>query len=227
VQRHERKPVGALPITDTAGTDMLDFSGLDFGVPSGTGLTVDLTSNTLPSSTHGTVTLGISSGVSSMENITGTKYNDTLTGNNSGNTLTGGDGDDTYKFPLTGTTQSDIITDTAGIDTLDFTGFSWGTGQVGINLNLANGNPQQVANSGVIFTLTLGSSQIENVTGSAKSDTITGNGLNNILNGDGNNDTYKFGSNTGTYTILDSGGADTLAGRWRKGSGMVQLPMAS
>ncbi len=114
---------GTDTITDSAGTDTLDFSGFSSGV------TVSLGSTSFTASAGNTVSW--SSGA--MENLIGGSGNDSLTGSTSDNSLTGGagndsldggSGNDTYKFGAS--YGSDVITDSAGTDTLDFSSVSGG-----------------------------------------------------------------------------------------------------
>lgn len=167
-----------------------------------------------------------------IENIIGGSDNDTLSGDENNNVLEGGGGhdrlnghggNDTYVFNTDTPLGSDIITDTGGVDTLDFS-----SSTSGVTVNLARTNAQ-VINDNLTLTLTAGSA-IENVTGGSGDDLLTGSTLANALTGGNGNDslsggagkdvldggagddTYNFVTTTplGSKTIKDSGGTDTI-----------------
>ncbi|MEQ1903097.1 MAG: calcium-binding protein [Pirellulaceae bacterium] len=169
------------------------------------------------------LTLSLGSGAS-FENLIGGALGDTLTGNGRANVLVGNGGDDslrgqggndTYRFDCDNALGTDTITETAGIDTLDFSS----TSTRSINVNLANTAPQ-VVNAGL--TLVLGSAiTIEKVVGGELGDTLTGNTLNNffvggpgndVLTGGSNHDTYFFDTDSplGTDSINEAGGGIDL-----------------
>ncbi len=136
---------------------------------------------------------------SSIENLTGSSFNDTLTGNGSANTLTGGDGDDT----LIGLGGSDSLVGGNGNDTVDYSASG-----SGVTVNLSSGPGTGGDADGDTF------SSIENVTGSALADNITGTGGNNTFFGGLGNDQLFAGS--GDDWLRGGQGSDTLNG----GSGM-------
>ena len=210
---------------NSLGTVILDEAagGVDtvsLADTTGSGVTLNLSSKILQV-VNANLSLNLQSGTT-FENAIGGLGNDMLTGNLSANVLEGRAGNDTlvgmtgndrYVFdsmPLSGT---DTITDTSGIDTIDFRASS-----MAITVNLLTTTAQAVnANQ----TIVLGSSIIEGVVGSQANDTIVGNNASNFLEGSGGddmlegglgNDTYVFNANTGigTDTINDATGSDTL-----------------
>ena len=118
----------------------------------------------------------------SIENLTGSRYNDTLTGDSNDNVLNGGTGADT----LDGQT---------GADTATYTDSA-----VAVNINLAT----KSARGGHATGDTLIS--IENLTGSRYDDTLIGDSNDNILNGGTGADTLdgQTGTDTATYTDSDA-----------------------
>jgi Ca2+-binding RTX toxin-like protein len=147
----------------------------------------------------------------SIENLTGSAFNDTLTGTNGINSLIGGAGKDTI-FGLDG---NDNLYGQDGNDTL--------VGGVGADA-LSGGNDIDTASystaaAGVIASLTAPAgntgdaagdtySSIENLTGSGFGDTLTGNSVVNILVG-----------GSGSDTLNGRAGSDTMTG----GSGKDQF----
>jgi len=122
----------------------------------------------------------------SIENITGSAFNDTLTGSSFANTLSGGNGDDV----LEGRGGNDVLDGGAGTDTANY-GAAAGAVTVDLGTGIANDG------DGGVDTLT----NIENVTGGTSNDTIIGNAAANIINGGNGND-----------TLSGRGGNDTLNG---------------
>src|SRR5206468_825493 len=138
---------------------------------------------------------GVSGGVTDIANVTTGGGNDTLTGDSGNNQLNGGAGNDTYVFDADTQQGSDGITDSAGVDTLDFSG----TMTLGVTVSLATGVFQTV-NGNLKLALHAGNT-VENVIGSGLADRLTGNALNNVLSGGGGNDVLSGGD-----------GADVLIG---------------
>ncbi len=212
-------PQGRDVIVETgAGVDTVDFSSTG-----SLGVTVNL-ATAIAQVVNANLTLALTSGVM-IENVTGGNQGDTLTGNTLNNvlsgrggidTLSGSSGDDTYVFDTDLALGSDTITDTAGVDTLDF-GLTTTRG-VTVDLSLTSA---QVVNAGLTLTLTSATS-MNNVIGGDLSDTLTGNTLgnvitgglgNDVLTGGAGNDTYLFDTDLilGLDTINESGGGiDTL-----------------
>ena len=192
------------------GSDVINESGggidtLDFSSTSTRSITIDL-SDASAQIVNSALTLTLSAG-NTIENVNGGAIADTITGNSLNNTLSGGAGNDKYLFNTDLALGSDTVNDTAGVDTLDFSG----TATRNVTIDLSSTSAQTV-NAGL--TLTLGAGNIfENVVGGDANDSITGNSLNNLLNGGEGNDTYFFDTDLalGTDTINESsGGTDTL-----------------
>nr|WP_298095993.1 calcium-binding protein [uncultured Shinella sp.] len=147
----------------------------------------------------------------SIENLTGSAFNDTLTGNNGTNSIIGGNGNDTIfglggNDNLFGQDGNDNLIGGAGADAL-----SGGNG--------SDRASYQTATSGVVASLTSPASNtgdaagdtyssIENLTGSSFNDTLTGNGGDNILVGGAGNDTLN--GRTGNDTLTGGSGNDNF-----------------
>ena len=154
----------------------------------------------------------------------------------SGNSgMQGGEGNDRFVFDADGPLGFDVVGDTGGEDTLDFSG----TTTLSITLNLSTAAAAQVVNVNLTLNLLDAVPSIENVIGGGLADNITGNDLGNriegragidtilggngadvLVGGDGNdvltggaeNDRYEFDADTalGSDQIADTGGIDTL-----------------
>ncbi len=115
----------------------------------------------------------------SVENVTGSKFNDLLTGDAGNNSLNGGLGNDT----VAGGLGADVLKGGDGIDLADYSASSAG---VTVNLSLGTGLGGDAEGD----TL----SGIENLTGSKFADNLTGDaGKNLISGGDGNDHLYGSG----------------------------------
>jgi ELWxxDGT repeat protein len=157
----------------------------------------------------------VASTITRLAWLYGDDGNDTLTGGGGNDFLIGGAGDDsqvggagneTYLFDADTPLGSDTVSDSAGIDHLDF---SATTGQaIGLNLGLTTA---QVVNANLALTLT-SASAIENVTGGSLDDTLTGNSLANTIVGGPRNDTLTgaAGNDRYLFDVDESLGADTL-----------------
>jgi len=194
--------------TGGTGTDELTYENDVAGV------TVDLTAGT---ATDGT---GDTDSITTIENLTGSDFDDDLTGSIGDNVIIAGDGDDI----IDGGAGNDTLTGGSGVDTASFLSAVAG---VSVNLALfsATGDGNDTLNS------------IENVIGSDNNDVILGDGnANNLRGEDGNDRIYGAGGNdvidggdgidevdytsaaagvtvdlTGGETVVDGdGGADTL-----------------
>lgn len=147
----------------------------------------------------------------SVENLTGSDFNDTLTGNNGTNSILGGNGADT----ISGLGGNDNLFGQDGNDTL--------IGGAGADaLSGGNGTDRasyQTAAAGVVASLTTPASNtgdaagdtyssIENLTGSAFNDTLTGNSNVNVLVGGNGNDTLN--GRAGSDTLTGGSGNDTF-----------------
>ncbi|EGF33000.1 putative hemolysin-adenlyate cyclase protein [Oxalobacteraceae bacterium IMCC9480] len=192
-----------------ADGDSLDGgNGIDTATyaSSGAGVTVDLrlagTTQTATGDTLGDILV-------SIENLTGSAYNDILIGDSGNNVLTGGSGNDT----LTGNGGNDTLDGGAGIDTASYTASAQG---VTVDLTLLTPQVSSGDASGDVLT------GIENVFGSATgSNLLTGDGAANLLVGGAGNDTINGGG--GDDTINAGAGIDVLDG----GSGNNTLSYAS
>ncbi|MHB8955837.1 MAG: PQQ-dependent sugar dehydrogenase [Pirellulaceae bacterium] len=138
------------------------------------------------------------------DTLTGGSSADTLIGDAGDDTLKGGAGNDVYLFDTDAALGSDMLTDSSGIDTLDFSATTTKSIVLGLALTTA-----QAVNSNL--TLTLGST-FENVIGGALADTITGNASANRLEGGAGNDTL-IGAGGGDTYVFDGDtvlGSDTI-----------------
>ncbi|MBL8817101.1 MAG: hypothetical protein JNL58_13820 [Planctomyces sp.] len=218
----------------TIGTDTIDESHggvdtLDFASTSTRSITVDLSLAGLqPVNLNHSLVLGSGS---TLENATGGALHDTITGNPLGNVLTGNAGDDilsglagddlliggagndalnggaendVFRFDMDAESGIDIVTDTAGIDVLDFSL----TSTIGMMLDLAVTSAQSL-NSRLTLTLPVGTT-IETVLGTALDDSIFGNEAANILVGNAGNDNLTGGG--GRDLLIGGLGADTIDG---------------
>jgi Ca2+-binding RTX toxin-like protein len=125
----------------------------------------------------------------SIENLTGSNFDDLLVGDGDANIIVGGLGNDT----LIGGAGADRLVGGAGIDTV-----SYQNSVSGVGLSLAAGGTDGDPNSdsfGDSFT------EIENVVGSAFADAIEGTAGDNRIDGGAGND-----------TLLGGGGNDSLFG---------------
>jgi Ca2+-binding RTX toxin-like protein len=211
-----------------AGGDGIDRANYlnDYGLPAPTGLgvTVNLATGSATDNWGNTDTL------SSIEDVTGSRFNDTITGGADANslvgeagndTLAGGDGNDNLNGGagndwllgglgddyMTGGAGTDIIDGGAGRDSVgylyDYDTTATPTG-LGVTINLATGSA--VDNWGHADSL----AGIEDATGSRYADTITGSADNNSLWGEAGNDTIAAGD--GIDWVDGGDGADKLDG---------------
>jgi Ca2+-binding RTX toxin-like protein len=137
----------------------------------------------------------------SIENITGSNFDDTLTGDDSANVLAGGGGNDTLDGgaggdTLLGGAGDDTLDGGDGIDTLTYLDDGDEARMEGVIVNLALGTGGAIGGGEVDTLLNL-----ENVIGSVFDDQITGDAGNNVLEGGDGDDTLTGGL-----------GADTLIG---------------
>jgi Ca2+-binding RTX toxin-like protein len=189
------------------GGDRADYS------QSTTAVSIDLTT--------GTGSGGYAEGdtLTSIEELTGSAFDDSLTGNADQNKLYGGAGNDS----IDGGAGDDLITGDAGADTLN-----GGAGNDTIMARaLADGTLEDVINGGTgVDQLQLSDSaygaivdisessanpvSIEHVLGSNYADTITGNSFDNKLSGGLGNDTLRGG--LGGDTLHGDDGNDIVEG---------------
>ncbi|MGO8506040.1 choice-of-anchor Q domain-containing protein [Rhizobium leguminosarum] len=133
--------------------------------------------------------------IASIENLTGSSYNDVLTGGNGGsNVLNGGAGAD----KLSGGAGGDVINGGADNDTAGYAGSG------GVNVNLATGAATGGHAAGDKFV------SIENLTGSSYNDVLTGNSGSNVLDGGAGAD--KLNGGLGNDKLFGKAGADILTG---------------
>jgi len=183
---------GADALTGGDGTDTASYS------LAGTGLTADLT-------TPGNNT-GDAAGdtYNTIENLTGSAFDDILIGDAGANRLTGGTGNDT----LEGRAGADVLDGGTGTDTASYASAS---AAVTVNLATPAGNTGDAAGDTY--------SGIENILGSAHADTITGDGLANMLSGGDGADTLDGG--VGADTLTGGNGADKFTLRSGDGGAAV------
>ncbi len=140
----------------------------------------------------------------SIENLSGSNFDDVLTGDAGVNRLVGRLGNDVLNGGagndyLDGGSGIDVLNGGDGIDTAEYTD-SW----AGVTVNLLANTGVGGEAKGDTFI------SIENVLGSQFDDIITGNAVNNRLNGDAGNDTLNGGD--GNDMLVGGMGADTLIG---------------
>lgn len=148
----------------------------------------------------------------SIENISGSNFNDTIEGDGGDNVLSGNGGNDTIE----GNGGNDTIDGGAGDDDLDGQGgtdtvsYASAAAAVTVLLTITGGQ-----NTGGAGTDTL--KNFENLTGSGFNDTLFGDGAANIIRGGNGNDYIQGGAgndqlfgDAGNDTIEDSGGLASL-----------------
>jgi Ca2+-binding RTX toxin-like protein len=159
------------------GNDTLD-GGLGTDTASYAGATAGVTVTLASSASQNTVNAGLDTLIS-IENLTGSSFNDALTGNTGANLLQGGVGNDT----LNGGLGNDSLDGGAGTDTASYAGAT-----AGVTVTLASSAAQNTVNAGLDTLI-----GIENLTGSSFNDTLTGNTGANLLQGGLGNDTLNGG----------------------------------
>ncbi|MFN5299036.1 MAG: beta strand repeat-containing protein [Planctomycetaceae bacterium] len=214
-------PLGTDTLTDTAGTDTLDFS-----LTTGVSNTVRL-GDAVAQVVNANLTIQLNS-ASAFENVTGGMADDALYGNSlvnrieglAGNDLlSGGTGNDTYVFVADTALGTDTVVEASTNGTADLLDFDGTLSNITVDLAIAT---EQTVNSSLKLVLSQGAT-IENVSGGSGDDTILANLLVNRLEGRGGNDrlegragndTYVFAVNvplgTDTLTETSTGGVDTL-----------------
>lgn len=215
-------PLGSETVTDTAGLDLLDFSGTSTVSVS---ISLELTS---AQTINANLTISLSSSTA-IENVWGGALNDLLTGNTLANVIEGGnghdelvgaggndllkgnDGDDTYSFTLTSSISlgSDSILEdvtSGGLDTLKFTDSTLD----GITLDLGIGHSQEVHS--LLDLALIRCHSIENIVGGAGNDLLIGNSLNNFFEGGAGDDEISggLGDDSYLYNADSSLGSDLL-----------------
>ena len=98
-------------------------------------ITADLTSDTLVTAAHRTVSVSVSGNWANFENVIATEYDDTLTPNGKNNVLVGGDGHDVYRILETVSGTATFVEQPrpsvsnpslGGVDQIDFSTFVGG-----------------------------------------------------------------------------------------------------
>jgi Ca2+-binding RTX toxin-like protein len=196
---------GADKIKGGAGNDTATYQGSDAGVDvslttgdgKGTGLFGDL----------GDASGGIFGGgdkLSSIENLTGSQFDDTLEGDNGANILKGLAGDD----DLRGAEGNDTFVGGAGADTFDGGGsidtVDYSRSSTGVNVNFQGVGSGGEALGDNFVSTSPNVSSVENLIGSKYTDSlITDNGVNTITPGlsRGGTDTVDGGGNTDTMVV--------------------------
>ena len=142
----------------------------------------------------------------SLQNLTGSAYDDTLVGTSAANTLSGNAGDDTFVYSGGG----DAYLGGDGFDTVDYSGAG-----SAITVNLQNGSSGGAA-SGDSY------SSIEKIIGTRYNDTLTGNSSGDTFEGGGGTDTISGGSGSDTY-ILGRGDGSTTVSDNNSDSNTIQI----
>ena len=155
----------------------------------------------------------------SMQNVTGSAYDDVLTAAAGGSTLVGGAGNDTLNGGagndtlqgglgddvMNGGTGTNILSGGSGINTASYSGQT-----LGVTVNLGLAGPQQV-NATTNDTMY----SIQNVIGSAQDDVLTNAAGIHALTGGAGNDTFAFTAPVGignVTTLTDfTSGQDVIA----------------
>jgi Ca2+-binding RTX toxin-like protein len=144
--------------------------------------------------------------LTSIENVTGSAFNDTLTGNTLANTIAGGAGNDV----ISGGGASDVLAGGAGDDTIDgglagdTVTYAGADGPVFVNLGLGQATGAD-GNDTIL--------NVENVTGSAYADTLVGKptGVNDIIEGGLGDDLIDGAGGTGDIaSYANASGAVTV-----------------
>lgn len=135
--------------------------------------------------------------ITTIENITGSDYNDTLTGDSGANTLKGGSGNDL----LEGGAGDDSLYGDFGIDTA-----SYAAAISAVTINLATTTIQNTVGAGNDLL-----KDVENIIGSAYNDTLTGDDKANQIEGGAGDDVLNGGSEKDTLSYKLSAAAVTVS----------------
>lgn len=146
----------------------------------------------------------------SIENASGSNYDDTIVASNVANTIYGNAGDDIIKVTLD--VANDLFDGGTGTDTLSF------EDEVqSVEVSLNNGSFSYVGDDMQTYTDTI--ANFENLTGGSGDDRLTGDSGVNVLNGNGGDDTLEGGA--GDDTLYDGTGNDSLIGG--DGNDLIEL----
>lgn len=182
-----------------AGADVLDGgAGSDTAVFQSAAVSVNLTTGSV---NGGDATFDT---LISIENISGSSFDDVVFGDGGTNYLYGNGGNDTLDGAggtdsLQGGAGADILRGGEGIDNA-----AYSSSTAGVNVNLATGAASGGDAAGDTFN------SIEGLFGSAYADVLTGDGGANRIGGSGGNDTLSGGG--GNDNINGGTGGDTLNG---------------
>ncbi|MGC4095943.1 MAG: calcium-binding protein [Nitrospira sp.] len=206
-----------------AGTDTADYGTFTIGGQAVSGATTGVTVNLNLTGAQNTVGAGTDTLVS-IENLTGSIFNDALAGNGVANVVTGREGNDilagaagndtltgdTGNDLLNGGVGNDVLNGGIGTDTADYGTYTIGgqavsgaTAGVTVNLNVPGAQNTGGAGSDTLVG-------IENLTGSDFNDTLTGNSANNVLTGRAGDDIFNGG--LGNDLLQGDSGNDLLDG---------------
>lgn len=146
----------------------------------------------------------------SIENASGSDYDDVIVASNGANTIYGNAGDDIIKVTLD--VANDLFDGGTGTDTLSF------EDEVqSVEVSLNNGSFSYVGDDMQTYTDTI--ANFENLTGGSGDDRLTGDSGVNVLNGNGGDDTLEGGA--GDDTLYDGTGNDSLIGG--DGNDLIEL----
>ncbi len=176
------------------GTDTASYAGATAGVT--VSLAIVIQQNTVGAGMDTLITI---------ENLTGSSFNDNLTGNDAANTINGGAGNDVINGgkghdTLDGGAGNDSLIGGDGTDTASYV-----SATAGVTVSLAKITQQDTVGAG-IDTLTA----IASLTGSGFNDTLSGDSKFNTLDGGAGNDTLDGGA--GIDNLFGGDGNDTLFG---------------